>query len=144
MFATRKDVEWDRRRDTATAAGFTRYLTINGEEDSGITKSITIVVGHQSSLASDVYVAAGWRHWILGLRITLAIISAPREYTKCYYVTGVKFTQDQSSRHLSHSHAPRLKILARQHRIDEATKPANIRANNSINTILQHFANSKP
>ena len=22
MFATRKDVEWDRRRDTATAAGF--------------------------------------------------------------------------------------------------------------------------
>ena len=72
---------------------------------------------------------------------TIAIISAPHEYTERYFQTHVKFTQDQSSPHLSpHSHTKTQKFLPDTTKIDEATKAANTKhgitgANNDGNTI---------
>ena len=70
---------------------------------------------------------------------TIAIISAPREYTERYFQTHVKFTQDQSSPHLSpHSHTKTQKFLPDATKIDEATKAANTKKQEPIMTGIQY------
>ena len=60
--------------------------------------------------------------YIIHQMYDIVIISAPREYTKRYYQTHVKFTQDQSSRHLSHSHT---KTKNSRMTTSKLTKPSN-------------------